>query len=257
MFAKERLEAIANKVNQEHRVLVRDLAAEFDVSEDMIRKDLSVLQKQGRLQKVYGGAVSVRTNPGRLASRERMQEDDGERTQLAETAFGLLENGMCVFLDVSVTNILVARLIAASDRRLTVVTNMIAVLNELMPAERVKLIFIGGTMNAERDAFWNSAAAEQAGRYHYDLALLGAVGVNPDDRRLTTYQEEDGILKRAVVQRSKETWVLAEAHKFQEEGDYCYAGLDEITGLVLDDRAWKTYRNKLKAVTVRKGSRRS
>ena len=56
----------------------------------------------------------------------------------------------------------------------------------------------GGTMNAERDAFWNSAAAEQAGRYHYDLALLGAVGVNPDDRRLTTYQEEDGILKRAV-----------------------------------------------------------
>ena len=255
MFAKERLEAIARKVNKEQRVLVKDLATEFNVSEDMIRKDLTVLQKQGRLQKVYGGAVSVRTNPGRFASQQRMRTDDPERSQLAETAFGLIKDGMRLFLDVSVTNIQVARMIAQSERNVTVVTNMIAILNELAEAEHVRLIFIGGTINMERDAFWNASAAELAGHYHYDLSLLGTVGVNLGENSLTTYHEDDGILKRTVLRHSKEAWVIAETHKFQEEGDYCYSSLSDVSGLIVSTETKKTYRTALKSITVRTGRR--
>ncbi|MCD7839486.1 MAG: DeoR family transcriptional regulator, partial [Erysipelotrichaceae bacterium] len=63
MFAAERQEDIVNKINIQGSVKVKDLALEYEVTEDCIRKDLSLLEKQGLLKKAYGGAVSIRNNP--------------------------------------------------------------------------------------------------------------------------------------------------------------------------------------------------
>ena len=41
MLAEKRQEAIVDQVNQNGSVLVKELAKQFDVTEDSIRKDLS------------------------------------------------------------------------------------------------------------------------------------------------------------------------------------------------------------------------
>ena len=256
MFAKERLEEIAGTIEKEQRVTVKELAEKYQVTEDSIRKDLTVLEKQGRLQKVYGGAVSVRRNPGLYSSSQRINDHEEERQELAEQMFSLLKPGMTVFLDVSVTNILLAEKIRDSGMELTAVTNMIAVMNVLATAERVKLILLGGRINKERDAFWSSAAAEAAGRYRYDLAFLGTVGVNSKTGELSTYQEEDGILKHIVIERAKQSWIIAEEHKFQEEGDYRYGDLDEVSGLILSRKAARTCKAKSSGQTRSAGRKR-
>ncbi len=241
MFAKERLEEIAEAVEKKQRVTVKELAEKYQVTEDSIRKDLTVLEKQGRLQKVYGGAVSIRRNPGLYSSSQRIHDHEEERQELADQMFALLRPGMTVFLDVSVTNILLAEKIRSSGMELTAATNMIAVMNVLASAEHVKLIMFGGRINQERDAFWSSSAADAAGRFRYDLAFLGTVGVDSKTGELSTYQEEDGILKHTVMERSKESWIIAEEHKFQEEGDYCYGNLSEVSGLVMSRKEKQRY----------------
>ena len=60
MLAQQRQEAIVEEVNEKGSVLVKELAIKYDVTQDSIRKDLSVLQKQGLLKKTYGGAVRIR-----------------------------------------------------------------------------------------------------------------------------------------------------------------------------------------------------
>ena len=56
VFLQERLDKIEELLLIEGKVLVRDLSEQFKVSESMIRKDLQMLEKQGRLKRTYGGA---------------------------------------------------------------------------------------------------------------------------------------------------------------------------------------------------------
>ncbi len=62
MTQNERHEQILRRLAITRQVLVKDLAREFEVTEDCIRKDLTALEKQGQLRRIHGGAVSVRSN---------------------------------------------------------------------------------------------------------------------------------------------------------------------------------------------------
>lgn len=59
MFRHERREQIMRMLSRDGRVEVDALAEFFDVSVDSIRKDLQQLASQGRLKRVYGGAVKI------------------------------------------------------------------------------------------------------------------------------------------------------------------------------------------------------
>ncbi|WP_083337339.1 DeoR family transcriptional regulator [Atopobium minutum] len=63
MFLKERQNAIATMVKNNGRVAVADLAKQFNVTVDCIRKDLRQLESQGILKRVYGGAISIAETP--------------------------------------------------------------------------------------------------------------------------------------------------------------------------------------------------
>ena len=57
MLARERQNKIVEMVNANGSVLVKELSEMFEVTEDSIRKDLSLLEKKELLKKTYGGAV--------------------------------------------------------------------------------------------------------------------------------------------------------------------------------------------------------
>lgn len=60
MFTEERLEQILDILNKSGRVNVKELSEQFNVSEGMIRKDLQKLEREGLLQRTYGGAILSR-----------------------------------------------------------------------------------------------------------------------------------------------------------------------------------------------------
>ena len=60
MFAEERVEIIIQLLNENEKVVVKELSKKFDVTEDCIRKDLKTLEKRGVIKRTYGGGVLVR-----------------------------------------------------------------------------------------------------------------------------------------------------------------------------------------------------
>jgi DeoR family glycerol-3-phosphate regulon repressor len=236
MFAQERQQSIAEKIKAEGRVRVAQLAAQFAVTEDCIRKDLTVLEKQGLARKTYGGAVRVRENPHLYSSRDRRSLPDPERLGIVQKAMSLIHADDLVYLDVSNTSLELAEAIARSGLRVTVMTNMIAVLNLLSSAPAVTVLFPGGQMNPERDGFWGSMSQQAVRSFRLDLAFLGTVGIDAENGTLSTYQIDDGMMKQAVIAQSRRVYVYAELHKFQQEGSCVYARLQEVTGLILGGR---------------------
>ena len=234
LFLEERQDAIIEMLARDGKVRVKDLSDKFKVTEDCIRKDLGALEKQGRLKRTYGGAVMLRENIHAVeVSKHRLTDVEAKR-RIAQTAMKLINDKDMIFLDISTSNLALAELLAKDRRDLTIVTNMIDVLVILAQNPRIKLIFAGGRINKSRDGFWGAMTMDFISRLKPDVAFLGAVGVDVAENSVSTYDIEDGINKAAIIRVSKKTYVVAESRKLSTDGNYNYATLDTLSGLVTD-----------------------
>ena len=234
MFLEERQESIMNMLNRDGKVRVHELSEKFNVTEDCIRKDLGVLEKQGRLKRTYGGAVMLRENLHAMEVAKRRHSDVGAKRRIARAAIQLIHEKDMVFLDISTCNLALAELLSKEERELTVVTNMIDVLVVLARNPKIRLIFAGGVINKSRDGFWGGMTLDFISRLKPDIAFVGAVGVDVCENSVSTYDIEDGINKAAIIRASKRAYVVAEAKKLNVDGNYNYVTLDTLSGLITD-----------------------
>lgn len=234
MFLEERQEAIMNQLTEEGKVRVKDLSEKFGVTEDCIRKDLGSLEKQGRLKRTYGGAVVLRENTHIIEISKRKNSDVDAKRRIAHAALKLIHDRDMVFLDISTSNLAIAELLAKDQRELTIVTNMIDILVILAHHPKIRVIFAGGKINKSRDGFWGGMTMDFISRLKPDIAFVGAVGVDIAENSVSTYDIEDGINKAKIIRVSKRAYVVAEAKKLSSDGNYNYATLDTLSGLITD-----------------------
>lgn len=234
MLVQERYDSILQELKESGQVKVKDLAAKFGVSEDLIRKDLKQLEKQGKLQRKYGGAIPKSVNIHRqIASKKKLLNMEAKR-EIAKKAFNLIEPGMIIFLDISTTNVELAHLIADSKIPVTVVTNMIEVMNVLARSE-VNMFSIGGELDYGREGFVGAVAYEALRRFRFDIAFIGAVGIETDNNAVTILMANEGLTKRTTVERSARTYLVAEKEKIGKQGNYQFATLDDFDGVIFED----------------------
>ena len=225
MFAEERHEQIVALVNRNGSVRVKELSELFQITEDSIRKDLTILERKGLLKKTYGGAMRKRVNLHDLNVSQRKDRNTQAKQMIASKAMKLIKNDDMVFLDISTANLELARLIVKSTLNIIVVTNMVDIMLEFMVPTVSRLIMLGGSFSSGRDGFTGSLTDRQLEDFRFDLAFMGAVGVDVFDNSVSTYMVEDGITKRAALNRSKAAYMMLETRKFNADGTYKYAGL--------------------------------
>ena len=110
LLNEERRREILGVLHRDGRVLVKDLARHFRISQITIRKDLEFLDGQGVIQRAHGGALPVQA--GTLLDptlREKEKLHRKEKTQIAHAAVRLVEEGQSVLLDSGTTTTAIAR----------------------------------------------------------------------------------------------------------------------------------------------------
>lgn len=250
MLAEERQNRIVSLVNENGSVLVKELSEQFEVTEDSIRKDLTLLQKKGLLRKTYGGAVKVRVNVHDHYVSQRKGKNLADKQKIAKKALGLIQEGDVVFLDISTSNLELARLLSESGRAVTVVTNMIDVMLAFTGRDGIKLIFLGGTFSDGKDGFVGSLTDQEIRKFRFDKAFLGVVGVDLEGNCATTYMAEDAVTKKAILESSSKSYMMLETRKFASEGNYVYAHVDDFTGAILDQGVDAAIQKQMKAYPI-------
>ena len=203
MFTEERQSAILLCLQDKGKVKVKNLSEKFQVSEDCIRKDLKTLENAGKLKRTYGGAIMSQDYPLQRNVIDRRNYHLDKKKIIAEKAMGLIKDNETIFIDISTTNIELAKLIAASRRRMVVVSNMIDILQILVQNPNVTVIGTGGTMYQGVNGFMGAATIEVLKQYSFDRAFLGSCGVDMVDLTVTTLGVEDGLTKKAVIQKQQ------------------------------------------------------
>lgn len=236
MFLEERQEKILEILAENGKVLVKELAEKFGVTEDSIRKDLGTLEQDGKLKRTYGGAVAIREKLHVAEANKRRTLDVEAKRKVAAAAFKLIAPNDMIFLDVSTINIALADLISKSNNEYKVVTNMIDVISILAINPKIDIICVGGRINKSRDGFCGAIAYEYVSRLKPDVAFIGAVGVDVKENSASTYNIDEGVTKAKVIDVSKRAYIVAQSRKFSTDGNYNFTKLDSLSGVITDSK---------------------
>ena len=139
MLAIERRNAILEKLQNEKRVVVSELSALYDVSEETIRRDLEKLESEGLAVKSYGGAVLNENANVEVPFNVRKNKNVVGKQKIAELIAKMVQEGEHIFLDASSTAVAIAKAIK-SRKNITIITNSLQIAIELLEEPNCKVI---------------------------------------------------------------------------------------------------------------------
>ncbi|SEP95037.1 transcriptional regulator, DeoR family [Faunimonas pinastri] len=181
-------------------MLAVDLARQYGVSDDTIRRDLRELAASGLCRRVYGGALSLA--PATPPIDQRIADQPLRKSALGACGARLIaetcRKGGVLFLDGGSTNLAIARALPAG-LDLTVVTNAPAIAAALMTLPDIRLVVIGGRIDPRLGAALGARALRDLGAIRLDMAFLGTCALDPEGG-ITATDFEDAELKHAVVE---------------------------------------------------------
>lgn len=193
------------------QVTVRRCAEELGVSEVTIRSDLALLERDGLLRRVWGGAVLERPLFPEGSFATRLKERAAEKERIARAAAELIADGDTIMLDASTTAYAIARQIA--DRRdLTVITNGMHLALALGAHPAVTTIVVGGQVRGETGSLTGTLAEEMLDRLHAAKGFFSARGLTAA-KGLTESSIPESMLKTAMVRHVDEVIAVLDSSK--------------------------------------------
>src|SRR5580698_7982091 len=231
MLPTQRRRAILAELRQTLAVSAEDLAQRFGVSAETIRRDLRGLRDRGLLERVYGGALSVRSTEGTFAARSTLHSE--RKLAIARLAATLVEPEDTIVIDVGTTALEVARALPESFRG-RVLTNSVPVAMELAVRDQIELLLSGGQVRPGDAACYGAQAESFFGEFYADKAFLGSGGVHPA-AGLTDYHPPEVVVRRTIIAHTAATYVLADSSKLGAIAVHRVCALDSITAVVTDE----------------------
>src|SRR3954463_7906011 len=207
---------------------VADLAESFGVSEMTVRRDLSALARDGKLERVHGGALQAGVEPG-FAQIEVERFDVKDRIGAAAAA--LVEDGQTVMIDIGTSTLQMARHL--HGRQVTVVTTNLAVLEELLPDPDIELVLPGGLVRRNYRSLVGVVAEDSLRQLKSDIAFLGTSGVDLEMGVWDTTMVEVPI-KRLMIAGADHVVLIADIAKFSMTGVVRVCGAESIDQIVTD-----------------------
>ncbi|WP_024615721.1 DeoR/GlpR family DNA-binding transcription regulator [Clostridium sp. Ade.TY] len=235
MFMEERLNEILELVKKNNKVLVKDLSNKFNVTESMIRKDLNKLEKEGLVERTYGGAILPRNLAESTNISNRLINNIDTKKIIATKAFENINDNDTIFLDISSTNYLLAELLSKSSKKITLVTNMVEITSLFNnPELNIEIICIGGMYNKKLGGVVGSEAIQSICKYRFNKSFIGSCGINIFDKSISNFDLEEGNTKKAIIESSNKTYLLIENKKFKFDGTYKFSTLSDINYIITE-----------------------
>ncbi len=196
---------------------VAELADEFDVSLDTIRRDLDQLAETGDIVRTHGGALAkgdLATSDTPFASRMSLNKE--AKARIARTAATFISDGETILMNGGTTVLALAAALGGR-RGLTVVTNNLRVPFELAPGVASDLYIVGGScrpvaMVTIGPVQFAGSAGHTTHAISADVAVIGVGGISSESG-LTTSSLPEAQMMREMIESSARVIVIADQTK--------------------------------------------
>ncbi|WP_252502172.1 DeoR/GlpR family DNA-binding transcription regulator [Sporosarcina sp. Marseille-Q4943] len=247
MFPLERQKKILELLIVNKVLKISELAQELNVSVETLRRDINLLSSQGKIEKIYGGVKLVEWNFGESSIDVRMISRLEEKEMIAQKCSEYIHDGDCIYLDSGSTTYQIAKLIK-NKKNLTVITNSIPVVNELLTSD-IELIIIGGKVRKEEKSVTSYDFLFNFHELNILKAFICASGITVENG-ISDYNLEEAITRKKMIELSKEVFVAADSTKFGKNVTIGIAPLDKIDYIITDQHVTKDLINQFKKTST-------
>jgi len=214
MLAEERFSLILELLNRKRTATVQELCEALNTSESTIRRDLTELDRMGKLNKVHGGATLPDSRF--LADEPTMEAKETlaveQKRSIAAAAAQLINAQDSVFIDAGSTTLELARALTGEALKASYVTNGVAHAR-VLAQKGCRVYLPGGLLRPQTEAIVGAATVSSIQQYNFTKAFMGANGVALE-AGFTTPDPEEAAVKATAVHRARETWFLVDDAKF-------------------------------------------
>lgn len=235
MLAKERQDKILSIIQTQNSIRIADIIRDFRVSHETARRDLDTLQDQNLIKRVHGGAVLADDAPILNTIPESTSKSTkssmAERVAIGKAAAAMIKDGETVFLSVGLTVQQVAKALR-KRKGITVLTNSVLVLNELLNTD-IQVYVLGGSVNNSENNIEGDLALQTLSNFYVDISFISAGGIS-QDMGISDYSLEVAKLNRHIIERSKKSVLLAHSKKFGKTCLSIVCPLNDVQTVITD-----------------------
>ena len=233
MDAKSRRDRIAQRVRTDREVGFAELAAEFDVSEMTIRRDVEALETLGVVRRVVGGAIALKGKDTEPSFATRVADAAEEKRHIADVVADLIVPSETLILDSGSTALAVAQSLRGRRLALTVVTPSLLVALALIDEADTTVVLTGGELRPGELSLIGPAAVDTLANYNCDTFVMGVAGID-GVRGISDYHQAESGVKRAASRRADRVIVAADKSKLGRVTFVSIAALAQIDVIITD-----------------------
>lgn len=243
-----RKKIILDILNAENKVEVTKLVDKLEVSEVTVRRDLSILEKQGLLAKTYGGAVKLEQTLLETIHKDKARKMSREKEAIGKYAAELVKRGDVIFLDTGTTTTQIAKNLK-SRTNITVVTNSLLVLSELRASRNLNIILLGGNYRVGSFDLSGPLAERSIETFRADKAFLGTDGISTDGG-VTSADIYTARVTELMCRLATEVIIVTDHTKIGKNSFSKYADIKDIHKLITNKNANEVYLEKIREMGV-------
>ncbi len=242
----KRREDILDKLKDKGKIKVTELSREFGISEVTMRNDLAVLENEGLLKRVRGGAVTTQKAYFNMSLNDRMDMQKEQKKLIAKKVASYINEGDTLMMISGTTTYYIARELI-NIKNITVVTNSLAIARELSFYSHINVILLGGNLDAQYQFTYGDDVLAQLSKYKADIMIASVDGISAE-KGLTTYHYLESEVTKQMIKRSNEVVVAADYTKVGREGFAHIDSASKANILITDSQAEKGELEKLSSI---------
>ncbi|MBQ3019303.1 MAG: DeoR/GlpR transcriptional regulator [Clostridia bacterium] len=247
---RDRIAEIAELIDKRGKLTLKQLESHFpNVSQMTLRRDMFQLEKEGKIIRVRGGAMSVhevqKTSGEPYVKKTTIHTD--EKIVIAQKAAGLIDEGSSLFIDGGTTALYLAK--EMPDRYCNVFTNGLAVATELAKKKNIVVNLLGGQLIKENLSTASSFSSLYFTDTNFELAIISAAAFTPESGFSCSSQIEAELL-RVICKKAKFLYMMLDSSKIGRIKPHTFAQVSDINVLITDNEFPDALKDEFKKMDI-------
>jgi len=234
----QRQNEILKILGENDRTSVNALSDTLNVSSVTIRQDLNVLEGEGLLKRVHGGAVLKDADD--LASRLGVNYES--KLRIARKLANRVTEGETVLIESGSVNALLARELSQLNK-VTIVTTNVYIARQFRKNSHATIILLGGIYQHESETLVGKITRACIDQLHIEKAFIGIDGYTT----ATGFMQRDlfrAEISSYIIRKAGDLFIVSDASKFGRKGLTSICRLEDVHHVATNTELDTAYRKE-------------
>lgn len=225
MLAFDRHQEILDLLEKNQSMSVKALSDALYASEATVRRDLVTLEKQGYINRIFGGAVLAKYANMHLPISARQQESKIAKAQIAAAAVEKITDGSIIMMDGSTScHMMLPHL--KQFQKLTIISNSLDICKESLEMGHT-VYNIGGCLEAHDQIGVGYYAEKMLKMMHADMIFFSCSGLSFQGEMTGVYEQGISYLN-AALKRANRRYFLCDSTKIGKTFQHRLAVVEDV-----------------------------